>query len=195
MTTARVPLAGVTIEKNALAIVLFLVSESVSFALLILAYVYFRASQAAGATAATTLDPTRMGVFSLFLFSSSATMWRAGVHADRGAIGRARPWLAGTMALGALFLYGQGTEYAGLFRRGVTISTDLFGTTFFSLTGFHGLHVTVGLLLLGIAFVLGAGRGRGWKWPVALRSIGYYWHFVDAVWVVIFSVVYLWTFL
>jgi heme/copper-type cytochrome/quinol oxidase subunit 3 len=108
-------------------------------------------------------------------------MWRA-------ASGGTRAWLLATIVLGSVFLFGQWSEYLRLFRQSITISQDLFGTTFFTLTGFHGLHVLAGILLLG---VLIAFREH----PIALETVSLYWYFVDAVWIAIFSVVYLWSLL
>jgi heme/copper-type cytochrome/quinol oxidase subunit 3 len=100
-----------------------------------------------------------------------------------------------TFALGAVFLVGQGLEYAALLRSDVTISRDLFGTTFFTLTGFHGLHVFIGLLMISLLTGITLRGRRGQPRPGAVEAVSIYWHFVDAVWVVIFSVVYLWAFL
>ena len=99
-------------------------------------------------------------------------------------------WLLATVGLGAVFLCGQGREYAQLLREHVTISRNLFGTTFFTLTGFHGLHVLIGLVALAI--LLGLALAGGFKDPRApgVGAVGLYWHFVDAVWIVIFAVVY-----
>ncbi len=93
--------------------------------------------------------------------------------------------------LGIIFLFGQGLEWANLIDQGITVSVNTFGTTFFTMAGFHGLHVLIGLI--GLAILLGmAARGgfRSQESP-AFTALSYYWHFVDAVWVVIFSVVYL----
>ncbi|MBV9745403.1 MAG: cytochrome c oxidase subunit 3, partial [Acidobacteriia bacterium] len=86
-----------------------------------------------------------------------------------------------TALLGTIFLIGQGGEYFSLFRQHITISQSLFGTTFFTLTGFHGLHVAVGIAALAIAM---------W-FPIAIETVALYWQFVDLVWIVIFAVVYL----
>jgi heme/copper-type cytochrome/quinol oxidase subunit 3 len=98
-----------------------------------------------------------------------------------------------TIGLGAVFLFGQGREYAQLLREHVTISSNLFGTTFFTLTGFHGLHVLIGLVALAI--LLGLALAGDFKDPEApgVGAVGLYWHFVDAVWIVIFTIVYLGT--
>jgi heme/copper-type cytochrome/quinol oxidase subunit 3 len=93
--------------------------------------------------------------------------------------------------LGCIFLVGQAHEYHELWVSGVTVSRNLFATTFFTLTGFHGLHVLIGLIAL--ATILGlVVRGEFDRKPSsALVAVGYYWHFVDVVWIVVFSIVYL----
>jgi heme/copper-type cytochrome/quinol oxidase subunit 3 len=121
------------------------------------------------------------------------------VLAERGlAKGRTaafRGWLLVTIVLGAVFLLGQANEYRMLFGEGLAIDSSLFTSTFFTLTGFHGLHVTAGLVALGILAGLAfAGDFRSGA-SRALRSVGLYWHFVDAVWVAVFSIVYLRTIL
>jgi heme/copper-type cytochrome/quinol oxidase subunit 3 len=87
---------------------------------------------------------------------------------------------------------GQGLEYARLLMNNITISRDLFGSTFFTLTGFHGLHVMIGLILLLLLFGLAVLGRKDEPTHTGMQSIAIYWHFVDAVWVVVFSVVYLW---
>ncbi|HLK50148.1 MAG TPA: cytochrome c oxidase subunit 3 [Bryobacteraceae bacterium] len=161
-----------------LGMLLFLLNEAVFFFMLIGAFVYFRGS--ALATAARSLNLAGASIYTVCLLASSITMWRGVAAGSRG-------WLGATLALGAIFLYGQGREYWALFRQNVTIGGDQFGTTFFTLTGIHALHVLTGLLLL-LVLLSGAGRRS------ALDSIALYWYFVDAVWIVIFAVVYLWTF-
>src|SRR5690348_7176212 len=162
-----------------LGMLLFPLNEAVLFFMLIAAYVYFHSS--AAATAVQSLNLTAAAAFTVCLLASSLTMWRAAVTGIRS-------WLAATVVLGALFLYGQGSEYEHLFRQNVTMSGNQFGTTFFTLTGVHALHVSVGVVLVSALL-----RGTGSR---AMReSIALYWYFVDAVWIVIFAVVYLWAFL
>lgn len=182
------------IERNKLGMILFIASEAVFFLLLILAYVFYHTQGGLGPTAANSLDVFKTSLFSLALFSSSATIWRAGVAINCGRQIRGGIWLAATILLGLVFLIGQGTEYANLLQHDVTISRNLFGTTFFTLTGFHGLHVAVGLILLGILFGVAVIRNHSSS-AVAMEVISLYWHFVDGVWLVIFPVVYLWKFL
>jgi heme/copper-type cytochrome/quinol oxidase subunit 3 len=191
------------ISKSKLAVGLFIFSEANFFLILIVAYVYFHiVSKGGGPGAATALNPLFTGLFSIALFASSATMAMAH-HAFR--YGRHRSlmvWLALTIVLGAAFLVGEGLEYSGLISHNVTIATNLFGTTFFTLTGFHGLHVLIGLCMLTI--MLGVAANGRMVLPQApamieaeglqagFESVAMYWHFVDAVWVFIFGLVYLW---
>ena len=165
--------------RASLGMLLFLLNDAVLFFMLIAAYVYFHSSTAP--TAARSLHPGLAAIFSLCLLASSGTMWRAAATGGHS-------WLAATLLLGVIFLCGQGSEYWRLFRQNITMSRSQFGTTFFSLTGVHALHVLVGLILIAILMSRGAGLRP------ALPSIALYWYFVDAVWLVIFAVVYLWTF-
>jgi heme/copper-type cytochrome/quinol oxidase subunit 3 len=90
-----------------------------------------------------------------------------------------------------VFILGQGNEYWGLFQQGITVHTNLFATTFFTLTGFHGLHVCVGLVaLLVVLLLMALGDFKNFR-SHALRAVSLYWHFVDGVWVVVFSIIYL----
>lgn len=178
--------------KNKLGMLLFISSEAFFFALLILAYASFRSVPQEGPTAATSLDPLTTGFFSLFLLASSFTIWRASKNQAGKHSRRALIWLAATILLGAVFLIGQGLEWSQLLHAGASVSRNLFGTTFFTLTGLHGLHVAIGLLALGILLVL-AWAGRSYSSnSSAVEVLSIYWHFVDVVWVVIFAVVYLW---
>jgi heme/copper-type cytochrome/quinol oxidase subunit 3 len=179
-------------ERAKLGMLLFIVSESVFFLLLVLAYVFYHRSGGEGPTAATTLDVARTGVFSAALFASSFTVWRAGTSLARGHRSRFVLWLLGTILLGAAFLAGQGVEYAGLLREGVTVSRDLFGATFFTLTGFHGFHVLVGLIMLTTLLAITVFSRGEEPDPLGAEVVSMYWHFVDGVWAVIFPVVYLW---
>jgi heme/copper-type cytochrome/quinol oxidase subunit 3 len=167
-----------------LGMVLFIASEAVFFLSVVAAFV---ANRDAGlADARQHLELGRTAIFSVALFASSGTMALAAGRLDVR-------WIVATFALGAIFLVGQGTEYARLLQSGIGPSSALFGSTFFTLTGLHGLHVLVGLIALGA--LAAAARRRAAVGPVAWEAVSLYWHFVDAVWVVVFSVVYLGTFL
>ena len=164
-------------KRARLGMAMFLLSEAVFFFMLIAAFVYFRSASLAAAAANLNLGTA--AIYTVCLMASSFTMWRAAATGSR-------IWLMGTILLGAVFLFGQGSEYLRLFQQKITISQSLFGTTFFTLTGLHGLHVFVGIVMLAI--LLGLER------PVAVETVALYWYFVDVVWVAIFAIVYLWTF-
>jgi cytochrome c oxidase subunit 1/cytochrome c oxidase subunit I+III len=182
---------GFELEKNRVGMAVFLISEGVFFLLLMLAYLYFNGYPMNGPTPASTLNPQRTGIYTLCLLASSFTIWLAGKKLEAKNHGAFR-WLLGlTVLLGTVFVIGQIREYLRIFDAGVLVNSNLFATTFFTLTGFHGLHVCVGLIalliLLGLALAGDFKLGR----IAAVRSIGLYWHFVDAVWVAVFSVIYL----
>ena len=178
-------------DENRLAMILFLISEAVFFLFLIIAYAFFHASQKTGPTAANSLNPLSTGAFTVALLTSSFTMWRAEKDYARGQVRAFRRWLGATITLGAIFMFGQGREYIGLYHNNVTVSRNVFGSSFFTLTGFHGLHVMLGLITLLILFGLAFQHSQRPQ-IAAVRTIALYWHFVDWVWVVIFSVIYLW---
>jgi heme/copper-type cytochrome/quinol oxidase subunit 3 len=188
-------MADAVIGKYKLGMLLFIASEATFFVFLIVAYLYFRGAASgsgAGATAAQSLDPMRTGLFSVALVGSSVTLWLAGRSLARAREMMVRVWLFATMLLGAIFLFGQGREYERLLAHHVTISRNLFGATFFTLTGFHGLHVLVGLAMLALLFGLATTGPLAGPRSAVVEAVSLYWHFVDAVWLVIFAVVYLW---
>ncbi len=173
------------------AVLSFVASETAFFALLIVAYVFYTASSDRGPSPGTSLDRLHTGAFTLALIGSSFTLWRAEANHDARRKRRSVGWLAATIGLGLAFLVGQASEYERLLRSGIRVQTNLFATTFFTLTGFHGLHVLGGLLALVVVLVLALRGELKGRMAQALPSVGYYWHFVDAVWLVVFSVVYL----
>lgn len=180
-------------ERSKIAVALFIFSEVNFFLLLIIAYVYFHAYPGAGPTAKTALNTTRTAIFSLALFASSATILMASRAGRRGDNRGLVTWLAATIVLGVVFIFGQATEYYDLIASGVSVSRNLFATTFFTLTGFHGLHVIMGLVALSITLVLAMTGKLHEDTSDGFGAVEWYWHFVDAVWVVVFSVVYLWS--
>jgi heme/copper-type cytochrome/quinol oxidase subunit 3 len=114
---------------------------------------------------------------------------------SRSDVAGATRWLATTVLFGAIFLAGQAYEYARLYADQIRLGSNLWTSTFFTLTGFHGLHVLIGLIAIAtsIAIIrLTPGPRPGAR---TLESVSLYWHFVDAVWVIIFPTVYLWTLL
>jgi cytochrome c oxidase subunit I len=177
-------------EKVRLGLLTFVISETPFFGALILAFLYFNVQPQPGPSP-HNLDLLRTGLFSLCLFSSSFTIWRSEAALHRGNIRGMIGWLALTIALGAIFVFGQGWEYRDLIAHGVLIDTNLFATTFFTLTGFHGAHVIVGLIAMLIVLALALAGDFKLKPSSALAAVGIYWHFVDAVWVAVLTVVYI----
>ena len=136
--------AAVTLPNhNKVGILSFILSEAGFFGTLLLAYLYFYARPKAG-PGPKELDVPRTLVFSVCLFASSFTFWRSEIALTKQRRGSMLGWLALTILLGGIFLVGQDTEYWKLFQTGVDLSTNMFSTTFFTLTGFHGLHVLLG---------------------------------------------------
>jgi cytochrome c oxidase subunit I len=170
---------------------LFLASETLFFVVLIAAFLYYHYIPEYREHAHQALDPLRTGLYSIALFASSFTIWRAEVNAKSSDFTRLRGWLVATIALGTIFIVFQILEFVGLCHRGIVITTSMFSSTFFTLVGLHGIHVAVGLLMLVILCgLLFAKLLPAPKRPLATLAI--YWHFVDVVWVFIFCIVYLW---
>jgi heme/copper-type cytochrome/quinol oxidase subunit 3 len=189
------------LEKSKLLTGLFIFSEANFFLALVVTYIFYHSRGGTGfvstgaPTAAGSLDVARAGENTLLLLASSVTVWLAGRSLRRARRPGLCCWLLVTIALGVLFLVGQGNEWLRLMHAGVTISRDLFGTTFFTLTGFHGLHVLMGLVALISVVVLALAGDFPGPHNAAVEAVALYWHFVDGVWVVVFSVVYLGAFL
>lgn len=173
---------------------LLMISESIFFFMLVVAFIAFR-SQSVKLAAETLRLPIAL-ICTGCLLATIFMVWRAVRIKERGGDGSPRLWLACAIVLGAGFLVGQSCEYLRLAHRGETISHDLFGTTFFTLTGIEALHVLLGTLLLFFALRSAVPVGVGQPWPVQrVQAVATFWYFIVAVWAVIFLVVYLWTFL
>src|SRR5215467_1426632 len=178
-------------DHNKTGMLAFLFSDVGFFGVLILAYLFFYAHPQSG-PGPKELDVPRTLVFSVCLFASSFTFWRSEVALHKQRRGSMLGWLALTIALGAVFLGGQANEYWKLFQSGVDLSTNMFSTTFFTLTGFHGVHVLIGLITLLIFLWLAwEGDSVSAKFNAAFKCVGYYWHFVDVVWVFVLFTIYL----
>lgn len=177
-------------QRTKMGMAMFLLSEVPFFLSLILAYVYYAGAMRNGPNAATSLNLPVTALFTVALLSSSVTLWRAEHSLAQENQRGARVWLTLTIVLGAIFLAGQAHEYAALFGKNITVASSLFGTTFFTLTGFHGLHVLAGLIALLVLLSLAWGGRLGRKRMLALETVGMYWHFVDGVWIAIFTLVY-----
>jgi cytochrome c oxidase subunit III len=171
----------------------FLLSEGAFFGTLIMTYVYFLRQTTHG-------EPNPSQVFRLpmvlaasaCLFSSSATIFAAEKALSRNNRQSFLGWWGLTIVLGVLFLLGTMLEWNDLIGRwGLTISRNMFGTTYFTLVGFHALHVTVGLIVMGIVFGLFWRRQIPERNQTGVKVVSWYWHFVDGVWAVVFTLVYL----
>ena len=169
----------------------FLGSECLFFGSLISTYLVYRDHSLVGPLPQNVFDIPYTSVSSFVLLMSSLTMVLALAAIQRGDVRGLRVWLVATGLLGTVFLGGQVYEFTSFVREGLSLSKNLFGTTFFVLTGFHGAHVTVGVIILFSLF-LNSLRGKiKQEDSLTVELAGLYWHFVDVVWIVIFTVVYL----
>jgi heme/copper-type cytochrome/quinol oxidase subunit 3 len=169
----------------------FLGSECLLFGALISTYLLYRHKSVSGPTPHSLYDIPFTSVSSFVLLMSSLSMALAVAAIQRGDHRRLRVWLSTTALLGSVFIGGQIYEFTTFIRRGMTIKTNVTSGAFFVLTGFHGVHVTLGIIML-LSLVSLSIRG---KIPQAKAEVveiaGLYWHFVDIVWIIIFTVVYL----
>ena len=182
---------GLTNEK--LGMWVFLGSECLLFGGLISTYLLYRnrLRPGEGPGPEDVFDIPFTSVSSFVLLMSSLTMVLALATIQRGDHSRCRTWLVTTALLGATFISGQVYEFTSFVKEGLGFTTNIFGSAFFTLTGFHGVHVTLGIVMLLSLFTMSL-RGRlPQERAETVEIVGLYWHFVDVVWIVIFTVVYL----
>ena len=179
------------VDNRKLVVWTFIASEVMFFTGLIVTYIVMRGRSTTGPYPEEALSVPLVAINTFILLSSSFTMVTALSAIQRGDTRGLRRWLIATAVLGLLFLSGQAIEFTTLFRDGASLSSNLFGATFFTLTGFHGMHVFIGVIW--IAFVLARAFHGGVTKDnhLAVELVGLYWHFVDIVWIIIFTVVYL----
>jgi heme/copper-type cytochrome/quinol oxidase subunit 3 len=178
-------------DHRKLAIWVFLGSECMLFGLLIATYLAYKSRSVIGPHPHEILNIPLTTISTFDLLMSSLLMVLALAAVQRGDRRQARLWLLGTAFFGLVFLGFQAWEFTQFVHEGLTLQQNLFGSTFFVLTGFHGGHVTLGVALLLTLWVL-ERRGRlTIQDATKVEVVGLYWHFVDVVWIVIFSVVYL----
>jgi cytochrome c oxidase subunit 3 len=179
-------------ERLKLGMWLFLGSEVMFFSGLIIAYLVLRFRSPDWPVPSEILDVPITALNTFFLIVSSYTVARSLEAIRRGDVERLQAGLAQTLILGITFLSIQAYEYNHLITvEGLSLNSSLFGATFFTLTGFHGFHVLIGVLVL--LWVLSkAMRGEFSKenW-IGIEIFGLYWHFVDLVWIILFTIVYL----
>ena len=184
--------------------IVWLSSELMFFAALFAAYYSIRAvSPQLWAHETVHLEVPFASVNTTILVLSSLTCQLGVFAAERGQVGRTgsvfnvkgwglREWFVLTYIMGAVFVAGQGTEYTSMVHDGITLSSSAYGSMFYLTTGFHGLHVTGGLV--AFLFVLGrtfVARRFTHEQAVTAIVVSYYWHFVDVVWIGLFATIYL----
>jgi cytochrome c oxidase subunit 3/cytochrome o ubiquinol oxidase subunit 3 len=179
------------LSNTKLAMWLFLGSECLLFGGLISTYMLYRNRQADQLGPDQLWDIPFTSATSFVLLMSSLTMVMSVSASKRKDEQRTKMWLTVTALLGGLFLAGQVYEFTTFYREGLGYSTSLFSSSFYTLTGFHGLHVAVGIImLLSLVAMLAKGKLIGDN-SETVEMIGLYWHFVDIVWILIFTIVYL----
>ncbi|MEJ5255082.1 MAG: heme-copper oxidase subunit III [Acidimicrobiales bacterium] len=180
------------ISNTKLAMWLFLASECLLFGGLITTYLLYKHPlPGSGPGPRDIFDIPFTSSSSFVLLMSSLTMVLAVSAIERGDHHRLRVWLAATALLGATFIAGQVYEFTVFYNEGLGYTTSRFSSAFYTLTGFHGVHVTVGIIML-MSLLLLSLRGRLPEHRAeTVEVVGLYWHFVDVVWILIFAVVYL----
>ena len=195
MSAITIPIPGarqpwILPDRGKVGMASLIIAESAIFTIFVVAYLFYAGKSLNGPTPREVLETPIF--YTICLLSSSLTIHGAEKTLERGKRGVFLALWMATFVLGALFLYGTGQEWRRLiYEHGLTVATNLFGTTYYSLVGLHAFHLTAGLIMLAIVLVFGlAGRvGRDQSARVGVLSV--YWHFVDAVWVVVFTVVYI----
>lgn len=175
---------------NLTGFVIFLLSESVIFLALFAGYAIYKTSSPLwlppGVEGLEVAEPLR---FTAVLVSSSGVIALAEQALHRGRLWQFRAWWLLTMAMGAVFLVGQGLEWAGL---PFGLGDGVYGSSFYLLTGFHGLHVLTGVLLMGLMLARSFRPGNYDAGSVGVTAVSLFWHFVDVIWVVLFLLIYIW---
>jgi cytochrome c oxidase subunit 3 len=184
-------------HKGKVGMASFLLTEVAFFSTLIMAYVTYigtdqRPGGVGGPTPAQVFSMELVLVSTFCLLSSSATIHMAGLAERHNHVNGFRIWWGLTIGLGALFLVGTGIEWYDLIvKHRLKPWTNLFGSTYFTLVGFHAFHVTIGLVVMSMLLGFSLVRGLPARQPLDTELVSWYWHFVDGVWVVVFTVVYL----
>lgn len=178
------------VDHRKLGMWLFLSSEVMFFGGLLAAFLHYKINNPSPAESAL-LDVTLVGINTFVLLTSSFTVVLALDAIQHGRLRRSALFIGTTILLGLVFLAGQSFEFVTLFGEGLTLSSSVYGSSFFTLTGFHGLHVLIGIIWAAITLrkVL-AGRYSADD-HIGIEVFGLYWHFVDIVWIVLFTLIYL----
>ena len=180
------------LSHNKLLMWMFLGSECLLFGALISTYLLLRERLPEGEIGPNDVfDIPFTSVTSFVLLASSLTMVLALSNMNRGDERRFRIWLVCTALLGSIFISGQVYEFNGFLNEGLGYTTNIFSSAFYSLTGFHGAHVAIGIVMLMSLLVLNVRGKLGPERAETVEIVGLYWHFVDIVWILIFTIVYL----
>ena len=167
----------------------FIVAETSLFAVFVVAYLFYLGKSLTGPSPREVLDLPIIGT--ICLLSSSVTVALATRALTAGRVARAGSWLFVTVVLGLAFLGNTAREWRRLIvDHGFTIGTNLFGTTFYPLVGLHASHVILGLIMLSLCVVFACSGALTAIHAHRVELVSWYWHFVDGVWVVVFTVVY-----
>ena len=188
MTAAAVP-SDVRPPRGRVGIIGVILTESAFFSIFVAAYVFYIGKSLSGPLPRDVLEPPFFN--SICLLSSSVTIVFALRALRAGVVRTFGLWWLVTLLLGLEFIIGTGREWQTLiYQRGLTISTNLFGSTYYSLVGLHATHVIVGLLAIGLVMTLTLLGHMHERHAERLEVLSWYWHFVDGVWVVVFLTVY-----
>jgi cytochrome c oxidase subunit 3/cytochrome o ubiquinol oxidase subunit 3 len=184
--------AGVKLglDHRKLGMWLFIGSEVMFFGGLLAAFLHYKANSPVPQEAAL-LDVFLVGINTFLLLTSSFTVVLALAAIQRGDRTGLLRYLGLTLLLGVAFLAGQGYEFVSLYREGMTLTSSIFGSSFFTLTGFHGLHVLIGVAWVIAVLVRGARGAYDDGKHIGVEVFGLYWHFVDIVWIFLFTLIYL----
>ena len=176
-------------SRGTVGMISLITAEITVFTIFVVAYIFYIGKSVAGPQPKDVLD---LRIFNTVCLLSSSLTIHLAVRALRGAkVTAFGVWWFFTLVLGSIFLVGTGIEWHRLiYEKGLTISTNLFGTTYYSLVGLHAFHVTVGLLAISITMILTVLGKMKFTYSEKVDVFSMYWHFVDAVWVVVFTVVY-----
>src|ERR1700759_24031 len=193
MSSTAIPLAHQEEWKlpyhGTVAMAALIVAETAIFSIFVVAYIYYIGKSISGPQPRQVLE---LPIFNtVCLLSSSFSIWLAERALKKNAMGAFSLWWGLTIVLGAIFLGGTALEWKKLiYQDGLTISTNLFGTTYYSLVGLHASHVIVGLTMLSIVLILALTGKLNSSHSRQVEVLSLYWHFVDVVWIVVFTVVY-----
>ncbi|HXY04079.1 MAG TPA: cytochrome c oxidase subunit 3 [Terriglobales bacterium] len=176
--------------RGKVAMASLIIAEASIFTIFVVAYLFYLGKSLTGPTPREVLETPIF--FTICLLSSSVTIHFAGKSLERDNRSAFLALWSLTIILGGLFLFGTGREWHRLiYEHGLTISTNLFGTTYYSLVGLHAFHVSAGLIMLTVVLIFGLAGQVGEDQFRRVDVLALYWHFVDAVWVVVFTVVYI----